>query len=60
MQLFNQINVRKIGGEGEVWEGLLDNKLFLGILGGEIVLQVRNWKEKEGNWRGELGCGWVT
>ncbi|CAD7699211.1 unnamed protein product [Ostreobium quekettii] len=40
MQLFNQVNSRKIHDEGNVLEGLLGNKLFCGILGLEAAAQV--------------------
>jgi len=40
LQLFNQINARKIHGEFKVWTGILDNKYFLWILGMEALLQV--------------------
>ncbi|KAK9802895.1 hypothetical protein WJX73_002795 [Symbiochloris irregularis] len=40
MQLFNQVNARKIHDEPNVLDGVLDNGLFLGILGGEFLLQV--------------------
>ena len=40
MQLFNQVNARKINDEPNVLEGILDNRLFLGILGAEALLQV--------------------
>ncbi|EIE20267.1 calcium-translocating P-type ATPase [Coccomyxa subellipsoidea C-169] len=40
MQLFNQVNARKIYDEADVLGGILDNKLFLGILGAEAALQV--------------------
>ncbi|GMH44194.1 hypothetical protein BSKO_12128 [Bryopsis sp. KO-2023] len=39
MQLFNQINARKIYGE-DLLEGLFENKLFCGIWAGEFILQV--------------------
>ncbi|KAK9828539.1 hypothetical protein WJX72_000653 [[Myrmecia] bisecta] len=40
MQLFNQINTRKINDEADVLAGALQNKLFCGILAAELVLQV--------------------
>ena len=41
MQLFNQCNARKCGDErGSVLAGALSNKLFVGILAAEAVLQV--------------------
>lgn len=39
MQLFNQVNARKIYGEVNVLNGILDNKLFVTILGAELLLQ---------------------
>ncbi|KAK9845411.1 hypothetical protein WJX81_005835 [Elliptochloris bilobata] len=39
MQLFNQVNARKIYDEPNVLAGVLDNRLFLGILGSELLLQ---------------------
>ena len=39
MQLFNQINSRKIRDEDDVLEGLFDNNLFLSILALEAALQ---------------------
>jgi magnesium-transporting ATPase (P-type) len=40
LQLFNQINARKIHDEANILDGILDNQLFLYILGGEALLQV--------------------
>ena len=41
MQLFNQCNARKSGDErGSVLAGALGNRLFVGILAAEVVLQV--------------------
>jgi Cation transporting ATPase, C-terminus len=39
MQLFNQVNARCIGDEGDVARGLSTAGLFLGVLGAEAVLQ---------------------
>ena len=36
----SQVNARKIYDEADVLGGILDNKLFLGILGAEAALQV--------------------
>lgn len=36
-----QVNARKVHDEPNVLDGVLDNGLFLGILGGEFLLQVR-------------------
>lgn len=38
-QLFNQISCRKIHNEANVLEGLFENPLFVGILGGEVCFQ---------------------
>jgi len=40
LQLFNQINARKIHGEANVFSGILDNKLFLSIMAMEFFMQV--------------------
>ena len=37
-----QVNARKVQNEPNVLAGVLDNRLFLGILGGEVLLQVRS------------------
>ena len=39
MQLCNQISVRKTHDEPNILDGVLDNRLFLGILVGEALLQ---------------------
>lgn len=39
LQLFNQVNARKIYGEDNVLEGILDNRLFVYILSAELALQ---------------------
>jgi P-type Ca2+ transporter type 2B len=39
MQLFNQLNCRKIHNEPDVLSGVLDSPLFVGILAGEFVMQ---------------------
>eukprot|EP01026_Neomeris_dumetosa_P031185 TRINITY_DN24753_c0_g1_i10.p1 TRINITY_DN24753_c0_g1~~TRINITY_DN24753_c0_g1_i10.p1 ORF type:complete len:1101 (+),score=168.83 TRINITY_DN24753_c0_g1_i10:61-3303(+) len=39
MQLFNQVNCRKIFGEESVLEKIFDNRWFVGILAGEAFLQ---------------------
>lgn len=36
-----QVNARKIYDEPNVLAGMLDNRLFLGILGSELLLQAR-------------------
>lgn len=40
LQLFNQVNARKIYGEEDVMQGVLSNKLFVYILTAELALQV--------------------
>mmetsp|Transcript_31673 Transcript_31673/g.77666 ORF Transcript_31673/g.77666 Transcript_31673/m.77666 type:complete len:1129 (-) Transcript_31673:386-3772(-) len=40
MQLFNQINARKIHGEQNVFVGILENKYFLVIMGMEFFMQM--------------------
>jgi magnesium-transporting ATPase (P-type) len=40
MQLFNQLNARKIHGETNVFEGVLDNRYFLAIMGLEFLMQL--------------------
>jgi P-type Ca2+ transporter type 2B len=40
MQLFNEINARKIHGERNVFKGLFDNMIFVGILVGTFIVQV--------------------
>eukprot|EP00794_Sanderia_malayensis_P006980 gene6980-7765_t len=40
MQLFNEINSRKVHGERNVFSGIFKNQLFLGILFGTFVVQI--------------------
>merc|ERR1712127_1135332 len=40
MQIFNEINARKIHGERSVFKGIFDNPLFYGIVIGTLVAQV--------------------
>lgn len=40
MQLFNEINARKIHGERNVFKGLFDNMIFVGILIGTFIVQI--------------------
>ena len=40
MQIFNEINARKIHGERNVFEGIFRNPIFCTIVFGTIVLQV--------------------
>lgn len=41
MQLFNEINARKIHGERNVFEGIFNNLIFCSIVFGTFVIQVR-------------------
>lgn len=40
MQLFNQVNCRKVRDEPDIFSGLASHKLFLAILGAEAIMQV--------------------
>jgi len=40
MQIFNEINARKIHGERQVFKGIFDNPLFYGIVIGTLITQV--------------------
>lgn len=40
MQLFNEINARKIHGERNVFEGIFNNPIFCSIVFGTFVIQV--------------------
>lgn len=40
MQLFNEINARKIHGERNVFEGIYRNPIFCGVVLGTFALQV--------------------
>jgi len=40
MQLFNQLNARKVSDDSDVADGLTTAQLFLGVLGAEAVLQL--------------------
>ena len=44
MQLFNEINARKIHGERNVFKGIFNNYVFCGILAGTAVTQVIEFK----------------
>ena len=44
MQLFNEINARKIHGERNVFEGIFNNAIFCTIVLGTFVVQVGNCK----------------
>lgn len=39
MQLFNQVNARKVGDEANVLSGAAANRLFVGVLAAEVALQ---------------------
>lgn len=40
MQIFNEINARKIHGERNVFEGIFNNLIFCSILLGTFIIQV--------------------
>lgn len=42
MQLFNEINARKIHGERNVFEGIYRNPIFCSVVLGTFALQVTN------------------
>lgn len=44
MQLFNEINARKIHGERNVFEGIFNNAIFCTIVLGTFVVQVSRWE----------------
>ena len=46
LQLFNEINSRKVHGERNVFKGITRNPIFLIIMGGTFVVQVRIWLHK--------------
>lgn len=41
MQLFNEINARKIHGERNVFEGIFNNPIFCSIVLGTFIIQVQ-------------------
>lgn len=41
MQLFNEFNARKIHGERNVFDGILNNLIFCSIVFGTFVIQVK-------------------
>lgn len=45
MQLFNEINARKIHGERNVFEGIFNNAIFCSIVLGTFVVQVSRFLE---------------
>ena len=48
MQLFNEINARKIHGERNVFESIYRNPIFCTVVLGTFAAQVRLW-ERHGN-----------
>lgn len=42
MQLFNEINARKIHGERNVFEGIFNNLIFCSIVFGTFIIQVKS------------------
>ena len=48
MQLFNEINARKIHGERNVFEGIFNNAIFCSIVLGTFVVQVSKFLGGEG------------
>lgn len=44
LQLFNEINSRKVHGERNVFGGIFDNPVFIGIMIGTFIVQVRQSK----------------
>lgn len=50
MQLFNEINARKIHGERNVFEGVFNNLIFCSIVLGTFIIQVKSdgklWKKQ--------------
>lgn len=47
MQLFNEINARKIHGERNVFDGIFRNPIFCSIVFGTFAVQVNT---RHGNW----------
>lgn len=45
MQLFNEINSRKIHGERNVFAGIFRNLIFCSVVLGTFISQVRCWLE---------------
>lgn len=41
MQIFNELNARKIHGERNVFEGVFNNPIFCSIVLGTLIIQVR-------------------
>jgi len=44
MQIFNEINARKINDERNVFDRIFTNKIFLGVIVGTIITQVLSKK----------------
>jgi len=57
MQIFNEINARKIHGERNVFEGIHQNPIFCSILVGTFVLQVGGRHSVSSTGRGSLDDG---
>lgn len=53
MQIFNELNARKIHGERNVFEGVFNNPIFCSIVLGTLIIQVRPQEPRE-PWT----CGW--
>lgn len=43
MQIFNEINSRKINDEHNVFDRILTNKIFMGVIIGTIITQVKTY-----------------
>lgn len=52
MQLFNEINARKIHGERNVFDGIFRNPIFCSIVFGTFAVQVKARKKKIGFTKG--------
>lgn len=47
MQIFNELNARKIHGERNVFEGVFNNPIFCSIVLGTLIIQVRPQELRE-------------
>lgn len=47
MQIFNELNARKIHGERNVFEGVFNNPIFCSIVLGTLIIQVRPREPRE-------------
>lgn len=52
MQIFNELNARKIHGERNIFEGVFNNPIFCSIVLGTLIIQVRPQEPGE---HGEVG-----